>query len=82
MPKTITETITLDDVTFEGLHIAFPQGAAQPPEITATYKVLRDDGSVHEVKRVGGITLPPGLLTAIKNHWSTLVTEAKAREGV
>lgn len=80
MPKTITNTITLANLRVE--HIAITRPAPGNVEMTVTYRLLRDDGTIYEVKRVGGIAMPPAVKTAIDGWWDTLVAERKTAEGL
>lgn len=79
MPKTLTTRIVLNTVKLESITLIEADGALQA---IASYRVLRDDGSTHEVKRLGEIPVPDEISKTVQNWWAELSNRFAADEGL
>ena len=83
MPKTITtgQTVTLTDIDQPQATFAYEDGEFV---MIVKYRVLRDDGTVHEVKSVGQYPGFQGVKTAVKAMLDgpALKADIMAREGL
>ena len=88
MPKTITtgKTITLSDTDIASITFAYEDGADGKPEfcMIVKYKVLKDDGTPHEVHSVGRWPGFAGAKAAVKAMMDgpALKREIMTREGL
>ena len=81
MPKIITtgQTITLADADIESITFAYEDGEMS---MIVNYRVLRDDGTVHEVKRAGRWEGHEGLKNKVDAEWPKVKDEVLEREGL
>lgn len=80
MPRTISTTTTITDAVLASILIERTGPSAFVA--TETYRLVRDDGSVHEVKRVGAISIPSGVASQLEAFWQNRQTAIRTREEV
>lgn len=82
MPK----TISLGTVTLTGLRMRRIQFHVAPTggvgECVVTYELLREDGSVHEIKHQGNYSVPVGVATVVQAWWAQVEGERRTAEGI